>query len=121
MDWIDRLEDEAIRQQKEVAAKRAAGTHTTIGYMPVMECPACGQRWQWDDYYDMRNGMRRDCPHCDAEVEVSEVETLIHCRLSVVTPNAEVWGRRSAASSGPTRPTCSAAGAATEGENNERS
>ena len=35
--------------------------------------------------------------------------------------NAEVWGRRSAASAGPTRPTCSAAGAATEGENNERS
>lgn len=78
-----------LGKQEDIAKKRQKGTRTTTGYLPVMECPACGNRWQWDDYYEMRNGTRRDCPHCEAVIEVSEVETLIHCRLSIATPSGE--------------------------------
>jgi endogenous inhibitor of DNA gyrase (YacG/DUF329 family) len=56
---------------------------STSGYMPIMECPACGAEWPWDDYYDVATGDERNCPACDVQVVVDDVEYLIYCRLRV--------------------------------------
>lgn len=57
--------------------------NTTGADMPVMECPGCGKEWQWDDYYDVRVGSERECPHCEKTVEVIEAEQVLHCRFAV--------------------------------------
>jgi hypothetical protein len=55
----------------------------TIGDMPVVECPGCFVEWQWDDYYEIRPGTERECPHCATVVIVTEVDQVIRATLEV--------------------------------------
>jgi endogenous inhibitor of DNA gyrase (YacG/DUF329 family) len=49
---------------------------------PMVECPHCGQTFQWDDYYDVANGDEHDCPRCGKTIYVSNVDITITATLS---------------------------------------
>lgn len=50
---------------------------------PMVECPVCGEEFQQDAYWEMSEGSDLECPRCGAELNVSEVETVM--RWSVCT------------------------------------
>jgi len=58
-----------------------SGLKTSIGYMPMMQCPSCGKDWQWDDYYNIQEDDERECPNCEAVAVVVETEVLMHVKL----------------------------------------
>ena len=41
----------------------------------MITCPACGKEYQQDDYYEMGEGCELECPNCEAEIVIAEVET----------------------------------------------
>lgn len=49
--------------------------------LPMVVCPVCGKESQWDDYYDARVGTTRDCPKCEALIEVVEIDIVTYVRV----------------------------------------
>ena len=45
--------------------------------LPMVTCPHCDKEDQWDDYYDLRAGDVRDCPNCEKEIHILELDTII--------------------------------------------
>jgi uncharacterized protein YbaR (Trm112 family) len=56
---------------------------TTDGYLPIVPCPACKQEFQMDDYYDVRVGSTRVCPHCEETIEVLRADTMVYCQFGI--------------------------------------
>ena len=56
--------------------------NTICNDMPSAECPHCGAKFQWYDYYDLAAGDERECPKCEQTIYVTEVDYIIHATLS---------------------------------------
>lgn len=48
---------------------------------PMVECPYCEKEFQVDDYYDIETGSTFHCLHCEKEIEVYEIDTVIEARI----------------------------------------
>jgi len=40
----------------------------------MIECPHCGKETQIDDYYDYKSGDTFECPECEKEIYVAEID-----------------------------------------------
>ena len=54
--------------------------------IPMLQCPHCGQEFQWDDYYDVDVGSKIDCPKCERVIYVDTVDHRIHVTLTTEEP-----------------------------------
>ena len=48
---------------------------------PVVTCPYCNQEFQVDDYYDLSVDDYFDCQHCEKEIYILSMDTVIECEL----------------------------------------
>ncbi len=53
----------------------------THNNLPMIVCPHCGEEYQHDDYYDIQSDDTLDCPSCEKEIHVLEVDTIIYARV----------------------------------------
>ncbi len=51
--------------------------------MPMVECPGCGHKWQYDDYYRLESGDTFDCPGCEKEIEIAQMDVVTEVDLKV--------------------------------------
>jgi len=49
-------------------------TDRTYNDVPMIECPACGKTFQQDDYYDMKVRDVFECPRCERDLVIEEVQ-----------------------------------------------
>ena len=54
--------------------------------MPSAECPHCGAKFRWDDYYYIAPDDEQECPHCGNTVHVIAVGYVIRADLSTEKP-----------------------------------
>lgn len=48
---------------------------------PIVTCPHCQKEFQVDDYYDLGVGDSFHCVHCEEEIHIHFVDTIIECQL----------------------------------------
>lgn len=60
---------------------------TTFNDMPHVECPHCGHKYQWDDYYAVDAGDELECPKCEKTMHVHYVETTINVTIGTEPSN----------------------------------
>jgi len=55
---------------------------TTIwSAMPMVTCPHCKKEFQVDDYYNLHTGDSFECNHCEKEIYIHSLDTIIECNL----------------------------------------
>jgi hypothetical protein len=51
---------------------------------PECQCPVCGRSFYDMAYFEMSEGSETHCPHCETQLEVSEVEYVMFWKFKKV-------------------------------------
>jgi len=49
---------------------------------PVVTCPHCKKEFQVEDYYDLKVDDSFECVHCEKEIYIYCLDTIMECQLS---------------------------------------
>jgi hypothetical protein len=49
---------------------------------PMVTCPYCNQEFQVDDYYNMAVDDSFECLHCEKEIYILSLDTIMECELA---------------------------------------
>ena len=55
--------------------------NTIYSSFPMVRCPHCEKEFQVDDYYNFKIDDSFDCAHCEKEIFIHFLDTVIECQL----------------------------------------